>query len=84
LIIAWLFNRSGGSVLIVMLFHLASNIFGTVFNSSMFTGTEWTNFSALFMALAALVALGILWRSGPNLGQTGTQNQFAVIDQSAG
>ncbi len=84
LIIAWLFNRSGGSVLIVMLFHLASNIFGAVFNSSMFTGTEWTNYSALFMALAALVALGILWRSGPNLGQTGTQNQFAVIDQSAG
>ncbi len=69
LIIAWLFNRSGGSVLIVMLFHLASNISGAVINRSVFTGAEWTNYYALFVTLQSLIALGILWRSGLKLGQ---------------
>lgn len=81
LIIAWLFNRSGGSVLIVMWFHLASNISGAVINSSVFTGSEWTNYYALFVALQCLIALGILWRSGSRLGRDETQKQFAVVDK---
>ena len=84
LIIAWLFNRSGGSVLIVMWFHLASNIFGSVIGSPIFAGTEWTNYYALFVTLASLIALGILWRSGLKLGQYGTQEKFAIVDQKAG
>lgn len=82
-IIAWLFNRSGGSVLIVMWFHLASNISGAVINSSVFTGAEWTNYYALFVALQSLIALGILWRSGSRLGQKAAQKPFAVVDQKS-
>ena len=83
LIIAWLFNRSGGSVLVVMWFHLASNISGAVINSSVFTGSEWTNYYALFVALQSLIALGILWRFGSRLGQKGVQQPFTVVDQKA-
>lgn len=77
LMITWVFNRSGGSLLVVMLFHLASNIFGAVFNSSMFAGAEWTNYRALFMALACVIALIILWKSGLKLGQDSTQKKLA-------
>lgn len=79
LIIAWLFNRSGGSVLIVMWFHLASNIFGAVINSSVFTGAEWTNYYALFVALQTLIALGILWRSGLNKGKKAHQEKLVAV-----
>jgi hypothetical protein len=79
LIIAWLFNRSGGSVLIVMLFHLASNISGAVINRSVFTGAEWTNYYALFVALQSLIALGILWRTGLKLGQNVIQKKIIGV-----
>ena len=69
IIISWLYNCSGGSVLIVMLFHLASNVFSAVFNVSMFTGAEWTNYQALYVALACIIALIILWKSNLTLGQ---------------
>jgi len=80
LIIAWLYNQSGGSVLIVMWYHLASNIFGAVFNSSMFTGAEWTNYRALFMALACVIAMIIVWKSRLRLGQEFTQTKLTTMD----
>ena len=83
LIIAWLFNRSGGSVLVVMLFHLASNISGAVINSSVFTGTEWTVYYALFVALQSLIALGIVIISGIRLGQKANEMKLAIVDQKA-
>jgi len=83
LVIAWLFNRSGGSVLVVMWFHLASNIFSTVINSSVFTGADWTRYYALFVILQSLIALGILWRSGIKLGQDDHQRKLALVDQDA-
>jgi hypothetical protein len=79
IIISWLFNRSSGSVLVVMCFHLTSNIFGAVFNSSMFTGTEWTNYRALFMALACVIAMIILWKSSLRLGQDVAQKKLATV-----
>jgi len=83
LIVAWLFNRSGGSVLIVMVFHFASNTFNAVINSSVFTGNDWTNYYALFVALQSLIALGILWKSGLRLGQKNAQQPLTVADQKA-
>ena len=83
LVIAWLFNRSGGSVLIVMLFHLASNISGAVINRSVFTGTEWTNYYALFVALQCLIALGIVLRSGLKLGRDGIQKKLSIANPDA-
>lgn len=56
LIIAWLYNRSGGSVLVVMLFHFVSNLMGAAFIST-FSGEERTAYYAIFMGLAALIAI---------------------------
>jgi len=61
-IIAWLYNRSGGSVLAIMVFHFTSNLMGAA-TSSVFNGIDRTNYYALFMGLAALIALVIAWRS---------------------
>jgi uncharacterized protein len=77
LIIAWLFNRTGGSVPVVMVFHFTSNLFGSA-DTSVFAGQQWTDFYALFVALALLIALGILWKSGLKLGQENMQDRSAV------
>lgn len=64
IIIAWLYHRSGGSLLVVMWFHFMSNILGAVF-SPVFAGVDRMIYYALFMGLAALFALVILKFSGP-------------------
>jgi len=61
-IIAWLYNRSGGSVLAIMAFHYTSNLMGAA-TSSVFNGIDRTNYYALFMGLAALIAIVIAWQS---------------------
>jgi hypothetical protein len=58
IIIGWLYIRSGGSVPVVMLFHFTSNLLGTVM-SPVFTGAARTNYYALFMGLAAMIAVVI-------------------------
>jgi uncharacterized protein len=58
LIIAWLYVRSSGSVPVIILFHFTSNILGPVM-SPVFAGAARTNYYALFMALAALIAIGL-------------------------
>ena len=70
LIIAWLYNRSGGSVLVVILYHFASNILSAVFSPT-FTGEAFTVFYALFVGLACLVALGLYIL----LGKSGQRNR---------
>ena len=62
LLIAWIYNRSGGSVPAVMWFHLTSNVVGSIM-SPVFTGAERTAYYALFMALASLAALSIAWKT---------------------
>jgi hypothetical protein len=57
-IIAWLYNRSGGSVPVVMLFHFASNVIGATF-APLFSGADQTLYYALFMGLACLAALAV-------------------------
>lgn len=55
-LISWLFNRTGGSVLIVMLFHLTSNIVGGGIMVPLFSGSDHTRFYVLFIAMAWLIA----------------------------
>ena len=62
LLIAWLYNRSGGSVPAVMWLHFTSNVVGSIM-SPVFAGAERTAYYALFMALASLAALVIAWKS---------------------
>jgi len=68
IIIAWLYHRSGKSVPVVMLFHFVSNISGAVM-FPMFVGAERLMFYALFMSLAALFALVLVWFSQIKFGE---------------
>jgi hypothetical protein len=63
LIIAWVFYRSGGSVLAVMLLHFVSNLMGS-FTYPMFEGAAHATYTALFMAAACVAAMIILLKGG--------------------
>jgi len=68
IIIAWLYHRSGKSVLVVMLFHFVSNVLGAIL-SPVFIGAERLTFYALFISLAALFALMLVWFSQIKFGK---------------
>lgn len=68
LMITWLYNRTGGSVLIAMLFHLASNILpATVI--PLFGDAEQELYRMLFVAFACVITLGILVATKGDLGR---------------
>ena len=62
LLIAWVFYRSGGSVLAVMLLHFVSNLMGS-FTYPIFEGAEHLTYTALFMSVATLFSLALVWKS---------------------
>jgi hypothetical protein len=82
IMISWLFNRSGGSVLIVMVYHFASNVSGGIM-SPVFTGAAQTRYYALMVALGWVIALVILWKSSRKLGQGDTQKMPAIANHPA-
>lgn len=58
-LIAWLYQRSGRSVPVVMWFHFMSNVIGaTLF--PVFSGADRLTYYVLFMSLATLVALALV------------------------
>jgi membrane protease YdiL (CAAX protease family) len=69
IVFTWLFNRTGGVVLVVMLFHLLNNIVSGVFVGGWFTGIDWVQLSWLLAGLWSLLALGLLALDGPHLGR---------------
>jgi hypothetical protein len=80
--ISWLFNGSGGSVLIVMVFHFASNVSGAIM-SPVFTGAAKTSYYVLFVILAWVFALVILWRSNLKLGLAEPERKGAIVERQA-
>jgi hypothetical protein len=56
-LITWLFNRTLGSVLVVMLFHLTSNVVGGGIMIPLFSGADQERYYLLFIATAWLLAL---------------------------
>jgi len=82
IMVSWLFNGSRGSVLIVMLFHFSSNVCGAIM-SSVFTGAEMTSYYSLFVTLAWVIALVILWKSNLKLGLANTQKKQAIVGRQA-
>lgn len=75
-IISWLYNKSGGSVPAVMLFHLTSNtLFAVV--SPVFAGTDATMYRILSYACAILIALSLVWKSQLKLGWRGTETSLS-------
>jgi hypothetical protein len=71
-IISWLYNKSKGSVPVVMVFHFASNLFAVVV-SPIFTGSDKIQYVLLYYVLGFLVALVIAWRSGFKFGWRGAK-----------
>jgi len=68
-LISWLYNRTSGTVWVVMLFHLASNIIGGAVVLPLFAGTDQTRYYVLFIAAAWLLALLLNWPNGWSMGQ---------------
>ena len=79
-LISWLYNRTHGSVLIVMLLHLCSNVaFRTLY--PLFGGSDQERYWILETALACAITLGILVATRGRLGQEAdATNDVAYAD----
>jgi membrane protease YdiL (CAAX protease family) len=66
---AWLFNSTGGSVLITMVAHATNNTISGEFFSPMFQGADAVRQSALLAILWIAAAVIVILRAGPNLGR---------------
>jgi uncharacterized protein len=62
---AWLFNNTGGSVLLVMLFHTMNNVISGGYFHAMFSGAEWVRMGWLLVALWCAVAVIVVVVNGP-------------------
>jgi hypothetical protein len=62
---AWLFNNTGGSVLLVMLFHTMNNVISGGFFHAMYSGTDWVRQGWLLVALWCAVAVIVVIVNGP-------------------
>jgi uncharacterized protein len=62
---AWLFNNTGGSVLLVMLFHTMTNVISGGFFRAMFSGIDWVRMGWLLVAVWCAVALIVVVMNGP-------------------
>src|SRR3712207_2156411 len=61
----WLFNSTGGSVLLVMVFHTTNNIISGGFFHAMFSGIDWVRQGWLLVALWCAVAIVLVIVHGP-------------------
>jgi uncharacterized protein len=65
---AWVFNSSGGSVLLVMLFHTMNNTMGSAGLGPMFEGADESRRSLLLAAIWAVVATLLMRRTARRVG----------------
>ena len=71
--ISWLYNRTNGSALIVILFHFTSNVLGVV-THQFFTGADYTRHYILFIAVSFVLTALLVARTGSQLGvRAGTE-----------
>lgn len=69
IVIVWVFNRTGGSVLAIMLLHLMNNTFAGEFVSQFFTGADAARHAWLLTAVWGLLAIGAIVLTGSKLGR---------------
>jgi hypothetical protein len=82
IVFIWLFNRTGGTVLAVLLSHLLSNVFSGGFVGQWFTGADGVQQAWLRTGLWCLLALGLLLLAGLRLGRKpAAQVQGAPVGQ---
>lgn len=65
LVLTWVYNGTGGSVLIVMLFHAMFNTVSVSFISQMFSGADSVRQSWLLAAVWCAVAVAVVMWAGP-------------------
>ena len=65
IVLTWVFNSTGGSVLIVMLFHAMNNTISGHFFSRMFSGADSVSQSLLLAVVWCAVALVVVIVTGP-------------------
>ncbi|MCI0708786.1 MAG: CPBP family intramembrane metalloprotease [Chloroflexi bacterium] len=63
-VFTWLFNNTNGSVLIPMLFHTATAVYGPLIFAPMFEGTDLTSYTWLLTALYGIVVAVVMVTSG--------------------
>jgi hypothetical protein len=72
--ISWLYNRTNGSALIVILFHFTSNILGAV-SHQLFTGADYTRHYILFLAMSFVLTAILVANTGLRLGMRADAEQ---------
>jgi membrane protease YdiL (CAAX protease family) len=92
-VFAWVFNSTGGSVLLVMLLHATNNTFSGELFGRMFTGADVTTQAWLLSGLWCLVALAVIVVAGaarlshrtrvPVIGDVDLEVEPAVIGGEA-
>jgi membrane protease YdiL (CAAX protease family) len=65
IVLTWVFNSTGGSVLIVMLFHAMNNTISGHFFSRMFSGADSVSQSLLLAVVWCAVAIALVVVAGP-------------------
>ena len=77
-VIAWIFNSTGGSVFLCVLMHAVNNTIGGALVGQLLHGSDLTRWWWIFTALWALTATGIAWYTGPELKRSGAARIPAV------
>ena len=80
---AWLFNSTGGSVLLAMLFHTMNNVIWGYFFHAMFTGADWVRMGWLWVALWCAVALVVAIANGPEHLSRKRAKQTSTLPEGA-
>jgi hypothetical protein len=76
IIFSWLYNKTDGSVPVIMLTHYASNVLTGSTMLHVFTGVARTAYYMLFVICACVMTLWIVWKSQFKLGGR-HESQFA-------
>ena len=71
-LVSWLYNKSGGSVPVVWVFHYMSNLL-VVVATPLFAGAARVQYMLLYFVFGFVVALVIAWRSGFEFGWQGAE-----------
>jgi hypothetical protein len=77
-IISWLYNKTGGSVPVVIVFHYASNLLGGI-SGQLFEGPAAEQQRILFYAFGFLAAFVIAWKTKFKFGWRGEQSERAGV-----
>jgi hypothetical protein len=76
-LITWLYSRTDRSVLIVMLFHLTSNITAGLVKP-LYADSDWAQYTWLFVVFAWLIVFVILSKAGASLGWRAGEDRIVV------